>query len=180
MEEMPRFDGSILLEGVKKYRYALLVLLVGAVLMLLPTGKQEKSVLPAGGGATVSSSEEFDLTALEERLAASLSAIQGVGQAEVVLTLEAGSRRILAQDMESDGDRGRSSTVILSTGSGTEETVTMQLVSPVYQGALVVCDGGGDPGVRLEVLHAVEALTGLRADRIAISQRRQSVSSGGG
>lgn len=172
MEEMPRFDGNILLEGVKKYRYALLVLLAGAVLMLFPTGKQDKSVPTAGGESVRSSAEEFDLTAMEERLSVSLSSIQGVGRAEVVLTLEAGSRRILAQDMESGSDRGRSTTVILSNGSGTEEAVTMQLVAPVFQGALVVCDGGGDPSVRLEVLHAVEALTGLRADQIAISQRR--------
>ena len=47
-------------------------------------------------------------------------------------------------------------TVVLS-GGGTEETVTLQQISPQYQGALVVCSGGEDPQVRLRLVEAVSA-----------------------
>ena len=39
---------------------------------------------------------------------------------------------------------------------------------PQYRGALVVCEGGGNDAVRLQVIAAVSALTGLGSDRIAV------------
>ena len=60
------------------------------------------------------------------------------------------------------------STVIISNGDRSEETVALQQLSPQYQGALVVCSGGDDPAVRLCLSDAVSALTGLGADKISI------------
>ena len=39
---------------------------------------------------------------------------------------------------------------------------------PLYRGALIVCEGGGNDAVRLQVIEAVAALTGLGSDRIAV------------
>ena len=39
---------------------------------------------------------------------------------------------------------------------------------PQFRGALVVCQGGGDPAVRLAVIEAVSALTGLGSDKISV------------
>ncbi|MFQ8983403.1 MAG: hypothetical protein ACLR6W_04145 [Evtepia sp.] len=51
-----------------------------------------------------------------------------------------------------------------------QETVTVQEIYPRYQGALVVCPGGDDPEVRLQITEALSALTGLGADKISISE----------
>ena len=59
---------------------------------------------------------------------------------------------------------------MLSRGGGSQETVTVQELSPGYQGALLVCEGGDDPRVRLALTQAVSALTGLGADKISISK----------
>lgn len=168
--EWPAFDVRKLTEGLKKYRFALLVLLVGGVLLLWPTDTGRKSD-PAPTGEPSEAWCEYELGELENRLAESLSAIQGVGRAEVVLTVRSGSRRILAQNQELGNGSNRTTTVILNAGSGTQEAVTTQILSPVFQGALVVCDGGGSSAVRLDVIHAVSALTGLGADKISVSQR---------
>ena len=53
-------------------------------------------------------------------------------------------------------------------GAGGEDVVVTQERYPQYRGALVVCDGGGVDAVRLQVIEAVSALTGLGADRIAV------------
>lgn len=173
---LPKADLSKLMGILNKYRYALLVLAVGAALMTWPTGS---SAAPTAGTPSVTSEslapQMDDLSLLEQRLSESLSAIRGVGKAEVVLTLQAGSRQILAEDTDHRGDSIQNSTLILSAGSGTEKTVVTQVIAPVFQGALVVCDGGGEAQVRLEVLHAVSALTGLRADRISISERQTEI-----
>ena len=58
--------------------------------------------------------------------------------------------------------------MVVSKGSGNEETVALQELAPQYQGALVVCPGGNDPAVKLQISEAVAALTGLGADKISI------------
>ena len=90
----------------------------------------------------------------------------------VVLTLAGGPRQVLAQDVDQATERGqeRRETVVVSRGSGGQEAVAVQEVSPEYQGALLVCPGGGDPTVRLQLTQAVAALTGLGADKISISE----------
>ena len=101
-----------------------------------------------------------------------LAQIDGVGEVRVVLTLQSGPRRILAQDSQSTVDEGRTeaevTNVVISAGSGVEGTVTLQQLSPQFQGALVVCSGGGEPTVQLRLVEAVSALTGLGADKISV------------
>ncbi len=55
-------------------------------------------------------------------------------------------------------------------GSGTEEVVVLKQYYPTFQGALIVCSGGGDAQVQLLITQAVSALTGLSAARISVCQ----------
>ena len=64
----------------------------------------------------------------------------------------------------------KSETVVVGTGSGTQEVVVTNRVYPRYVGALVVCEGGGSAGVRLAVTQAVSSLTALPSDKITVLQ----------
>ena len=151
-------------EALGRYRYALLVAAVGVALLVLPTGGGET---PAASGGT--QAELFDVAAFEEKLEGVLSQIEGAGETRVVLTLAGGSRRVLAQDQDRDGDGGvASATVTVGGGAGGQEVVTLQTMAPSFRGALVVCPGGGDAQVRLELIRAVSALTGLGSDSISV------------
>lgn len=164
------FDWKKLLEPLKKYQYALLILLVGVVLLVWPvgTGGSGQQSAEVTGSTTGEADESRYLTELEARLAKSLSKIDGVGEAEVVLTLRAGSETLLASDHTVDADSEKTEAVVINNGSGQQTTVTTQVLYPTFQGALVVCDGGNSATVRLNVLKAVEALTGLKADNITV------------
>ena len=161
-----------LMELFQRYKYALLVAAAGVVLMALPA---------LGGGETREESDrqsvqevEFGTEELEGRLEEALSQMDGVGQAQVVLTLRGGPSQVLAQDTQhevrEDQSQSSQTTVVVSKGSGNEEPVVLQQLSPQYQGARVVCSGGDDPGERLRVVEAVAALTGLGADKISVSK----------
>lgn len=147
-----------------RWKYILLVVLVGVILLLIPSGEN--------GGATQQSdpmcAETFDLEKMERKLEHALSRIQGAGEVTVVLTLKEGSRQVPARDTQVSDSTQSSTTVVISQGSGNERIVTLQSVYPKYQGALVVCTGGGDARVKLELLEAMRALTGLSAERISI------------
>lgn len=157
-----------LLERLHGVRYPLLVVLAGLILLVWPgtaaSGPREEPEEAAPASA-------YDLEALERRLARSLSAVEGVGQAEVILTLSSLSREVLAQNESRRGEDWERTAVVLQGPDRAETTVTTQVLAPSFQGALVVCDGGGSAAVQLEVKRAVSALTGLGADRITVCAR---------
>lgn len=162
-ETAKRWTGA-LRESLGRHKPVWLVLLAGLVLLALPAGG-EKEEPPADGPAAA-----FDLTETERRLAETLSQIDGAGEVTVMLTVRDGPRRLLAETSQRGEGNQRTEPVVLSRGSGLQETVTVQERGPGYQGALLVCSGGDDPQVCLQLTRAVSALTGLGADRIAISK----------
>lgn len=166
-------------EGVRKlwdrYRYAVLILLVGAGLLLWPGGSEpteqtgsDNGSLPAFGSAE----------SLQAELEEILSQISGVGTVRVLLTLESDGERQLAQNTElrysgpasAPEDYSRTSEPVLLDGGDREEEVVVTRTSyPTYRGALVVCQGGNRAEVKLAVTEAVSALTGLSSDRVTVA-----------
>ena len=154
-------------EALGKYKYVLLVIGLGVVLMALPTtGQRDK-----GQEGAQAPAEGFDLEAFEEKMERALSQVEGAGEVRVVLTLDSDGRQILAQDQERDREGGGSSTTVtVGRGSGQQEVVPLQTLAPEFRGALVVCQGGDRADVRLAVTEAVSVLTGLSSDRITVAK----------
>ena len=57
---------------------------------------------------------------------------------------------------------------MLEQGSAYNVPAIVSTEYPVFQGALVVAEGGADPAVRYQLSAAVAALLGLGADRITV------------
>ena len=140
-----------------KYKYALLILAVGLFLMSFPVKNTEKSEEEATEVTVQENS-------MEDRLSFILSQIQGVGEVHVLLTEFCGPESVF----QTDGSNDRSETVIISDGNRTESGLVKQVLPPVYQGAIVVCQGGGSASVRLSVMEAVANVTGIPANRITV------------
>ena len=160
-----------LIKLLERYKFVLLVAVAGAALLLLPSGdsgQAERAEQPVYG--------EFDLEELEEKLSRTLSEVEGAGEVQVILTVKGSSRQVLAQDITAsrggESSEESRSAVVISRGSGQEEAVSLQRLYPAFQGALVVCPGGGDPQVRLALIEAVSALTGLGTDKISICKSK--------
>ena len=148
-----------------KYQYALLVMAVGVLMLLLPGGHSgERTAVPEPERA----GEQFEVADFERKLERALSSIRGAGETRVVLTLDSGSRDILAQDSRQEESGSSTSVVTVGQGSGRQEVVPLQTVAPSFRGALVVSPGAEEPAVRLALVEAVSALTGLGSDQIAV------------
>ena len=164
------------IEGVRKlwdkYKYAVLVALIGAGLLLWPSGN---------GGTeppATKQTEQTEIRDIQSEMADILGTISGVGQVKVMLTVDSDGQRQLAQDTELtySGDTKapedysrRSETVLVESASG-DEAVVVRTMYPTYRGALVVCQGGDQAEVKLAVTEAVAALTGLSTDRITVAK----------
>lgn len=138
---------------IRKYRYVLLVLLAGIVLMMLPDGSAETAA-PAA--------EPQPQETLESGLERILSRIEGAGEVAVMLT-EAGGEEVFYQ---TDGEGA--DTVVVTDASRNERGLVRTRNPPTYRGAIVVCKGADSAAVRLAVAEAVANVTGLGMDKIAV------------
>lgn len=147
---------------VWKYRYAAGILLIGIVLMLLPTGKtaEKTTVEPSAVTQTQPSAEE--------RLGNILSKIQGAGKVEVVLSVSSGAETRYHENRDTDSDSAQTDTVILTDADKNQTALVSRVDPPVYLGAIVVCQGADSASVRLAIVDAVSKYTGLGADHISV------------
>ncbi len=181
-KNIPEIAGKIW-AVIKKNKFVMIVLAIGLVLILLPTGSRSDKI---EAQAEETPSVSFSLSEQEERIAAALSKIEGAGQVAVVLTLKSGAEQILATDESSSSSaRGegesaensmetKSTTVIVSAGSSVENPVTLKTLYPEYLGALVVCAGADNPTVKYQLIQAVAGLTGLGTDKIVVTKMNES------
>ncbi len=165
------------LAALAKYKYALLVAVLGALLLLWPAGEKKAAAV-----AAVSGTGREALAETERAMEEILGKISGVGKVDVMLSLHSGGERVLAQDSSlrysgsvQSPDSYERSTQPVTDGGG---VVVTKETCPQYRGALVVCEGGGDDGVRLQVAKAVSALTGLGSDRIAVVKWQDAPAAG--
>ncbi|MBO2527049.1 MAG: hypothetical protein CW335_02575 [Clostridiales bacterium] len=159
---------------LKKYKYAVLVFVIGIALLLLPIGKTEKRTEEAP--IAKERSDDAYVQQLEGRLETLLSQIRGAGIVHVMLTLQTGSRTEYQTDTQlssdTSGTENRNSeerkTVILSEGSAYDRAAVSAVLYPQFQGALIISEGAEHPAVRLDLINAVEALAGLNSSQITV------------
>lgn len=151
---------------IKKYRYALLVVAAGIILLTIPSRETGQDSI-----SSPNLQEEVQPT-LEESLTQILCLIDGAGKVEVLLTTIEGEETIYQTDEDastSERTVDQRRDTVLITGEGRLETgLVKQINPPIYRGALIVCQGAGDPKVRLSVVEAVMNVTGLTSDKITV------------
>jgi len=150
---------------IGKYKYVLLILCVGIILMSLPKSADTTSQ------NEIPVSQEKSPTRAEE-LEAILGQISGVGKVKVLLTEAAGAETVYQTD-EDRSDSGdsksiRVETVIITDSNREEQGLIRTVTPPVYLGAIIVCQGGDRPAVKLAVVQAVSSVTGISSERISV------------
>ena len=150
---------------IQKYKYVLLILIIGLVLMMLPS--QTKNT-----DSDAQSLLQETTIPLNEQIAALLSKVEGAGRVEVMLSIETGEEILYQADEDinttEQSSATRKETVVITDSERSETGLIRQTNPPNYLGAIVVCDGADSPTVRLALCEAVSKITGLGSDRIAI------------
>ena len=155
-------------EILKRYRYALIVLLIGLILMALPS--VSSGIKTSEKESDVSSASPTD--SLEQKLSQLLSKVEGAGDVEVILTIAAGEETVY-QTNDDHADSGTSSSskvnTVTVTDSNRDQTgLVKQVKNEIYKGAIIVCHGANDPVVRLALVDAVSRITGLGTNCISV------------
>ncbi len=152
------------IELFQKYRYGVIVLLVGIFLMLLPVGngneKSQDSAVPV-----TRQQEEKDF---ETRLSEILSKMQGAGRVQVFLSEATGEITQYQMDEDLTGGDLRKETVVITGSDRCQQGLVRRIDPPSYLGAIVVCQGADNAAVRLSITEAVANATGLGANQISV------------
>ncbi len=181
MEGMGSNTAKDLMGRILRYKYVFLMIAVGAILMLLPPSGSQRGQDPPG--KTGASQQSYSVEQVQQQMEQLLSRMDGVGKAEVMLTVESGVRHVYQSDREisyggstaaPENYSSVSETVLLNRSGSGQEALPLQEIYPSYVGALIVCDGAGNAGTVLKVKEAVAVLTGLGMDRISVARRNES------
>ena len=150
-----------------RYKYAVIVLLLGILLMLIP-GKSEEEKL----AAMIPQEAMQNQSTVEERLAEILAEVAGAGAVKVMLTEAQGEQTVYQTDttysQTEHGTDTRTQTILTTDSGRNQEGLIHQRNPPKYQGAIVLAQGAENPAVKLAIVEAVSNVTGLGADRISV------------
>ena len=169
MEQEKKQGGKKWLAVLGTYKYVLIVIAAGILCLAWPSASREEEAERAAEG-------QVDAGTLQAEMEEILGAIQGVGELRLMLTVDTGPQRELAGDTslsysgstQAPEDYSRTAETVVVSGGGEEQVVVTREIYPRFRGALVVCQGADDPAVKLSVVEAVSALTGLGSDRISV------------
>ena len=156
--------------GHKKALYVILIL--GVRLLLFGSffsggSKQEEKKAETGAAAQ----ENYEAV-LEEKLTRILSSIKGAGEVSVVVTLENDGRVLPVRNVTDGQSQKENTALVVSEGSGRQQMAVTEEVKPKVRGVVVTCPGGGDVGIKADILEAVSALTGAAPHNIAVFEQK--------
>lgn len=164
--------GTRLVPIMQKYRYALVILLAGLI-MLCVGAPRDEPVQDEQENPNQIQANTFDIAAFQDDLQNKLSHIEGAGQVELLLSMEDTEEVIYASNTRQTNS-GESNTsyennlTVLSDGSYGEQPVRVKSTCPTFRGAVVLCEGGDQTAVRLAITEAVSTACGLGMDKISV------------
>lgn len=150
---------------ILKYKYAIVVLLIGLCLLMIPEKKENNIEQPT-------EIKENNLKVEVDTLSEILQTIDGAGCVRVLLSIASDERTQYQtnQDISTSENNSNSKieTVIITDSQRNEAPLIAQKESPIYRGAIVVCQGADSPAVKLSITQAVSKITGLSTDNICV------------
>ena len=127
---------------------------------------------------------------LEIKLAQILEKIKGVGKVSVLITYSQTSKTVpiynedySSSNTEESDSGGGSRTVsensnkkevVFQENNGEKEVLTQSIVKPVAEGAIITAEGAVDASVKINIIQAVEAVTGLATHKIQVFEMKEN------
>ncbi len=108
---------------------------------------------------------------IKERLIEILEAIEGVGKAEVMLTLTSTEEYVYAETFKQGSSQSENDYVIIDKGSQ-KEALLKKINNPAVSGVVIVCEGGDDPRVCERIYKAVSTALDISTGKIYVAEMK--------
>ena len=116
---------------------------------------------------------------IEKELKSVLSQIKGVGECEVMVTVEGTTEYVYAENLtkstDNNGDRTSDryeNEIVITDNDGKKEALVKKVIKPQICGVVIVCEGGGDIKINERVLKAVSTALGISSSKICVEGKK--------
>ena len=159
------------------------VVLCGIFLVLLSCGnpffdgktaEQEKEAEETLKQTETADSLEQYKKKLEQELSELLQKVEGVGKAQVMLTLKASNEKVTLKDNSSKGADSEEETVLIEDSERNSSPYVIQEKEPEIEGVVIVCEGGKDAVTKREITGAVSELFQIESHKIKIMKSKEA------
>lgn len=106
---------------------------------------------------------------IEARLKSIVSAINGAGRTEVMVTLDSGDENVYAVKEKSNANTQEREYIVVSNDND-ESGLLLKVIEPEIRGVAIVCEGADSANVRQEIISTVSAVLGISTNRISIAK----------
>lgn len=160
-----------------------LVIVCGIMLLLLSFGsfskenkeiKESENLSETTNNANVSESLQMYRERMEEELVQLLEQVQGVGRANVMITVQASNEKVTLKDNTSQENKTQEETVLIEDSERNSSPYVIQEREPELEGVVVVCEGGGNAEVKREIIEAVGALFHIESHKIKVMKSKEA------
>lgn len=126
-----------------------------------------------------SDAEQFDYAeytkTLEDGLVRVLNRVQGISEAEVMVTLASGFEYVPAYETATDGFEAESEEtkkfIVLKKKGGSEEAFVLKECFPEIQGVLVIAKGVESSEAERDVVEAVKTVFNISSNRVKVLEK---------
>ena len=149
---------------IKNAKHFEVILAVVAVIVMLII--YVSTLLPKKNSSTAVSTVGY-CERMKIELTETVSALKGAGKTKVIVNWESGVESVIAY-VSSSGGSTTTSTPQIITGSDGTKPIVLKEIYPKALGAIIICEGGDNVKVKLDIISAVSVLLDLTPENICV------------
>ena len=137
----------------------------------LSDGDREKSAEAEENTPAAFGYSDIYADSMDSRLCELLTSIEGVGKAQVMLTVDSTEEYVYAETKKVGTSQAENSYVIIDKGSQ-KEALVKKVNNPSIKGVVIVCEGGDDPRICEKIYKAVSTALDIPTSRIYVAEMK--------
>lgn len=106
-------------------------------------------------------------TRMEVQLTTTISSIKGAGETKIIINWESSVEIVIAY-ITSTGSNSSTSAPQVIQNNGNSEPIVLKELYPKALGVIIVCQGGNNVSVKLDIINAVSTLLNITPDKICV------------
>ncbi len=150
----------------KKHLEIVIAVVAVAVMLLLYFSTKFKVSASASETAPPASVSNYCEHTRQE-LVSALESMSGVGKVKAVITWESSVETVIAYATNNSGTTVNSTPCIIQT-QGSSSPIVLKEIYPKALGVIIICQGGNNVAVKLDVINAVSALLNISQNKVNV------------
>ena len=103
----------------------------------------------------------------ERQLVEALEAMKGVGKVKAVVSWESGVEKVIAYATSNSGNSVTTTPIVIQS-QGISSPIVLKELYPKALGVIIICQGGNNIAVKLDVMNAVSALLNISQNKVNV------------